>query len=636
MEIGLYDFYKYESLLKDESKFLKEVELQCAKSGVYKAVRILKLSGVVVNPFNNKRNEKVLKCSLEIIERFAKGPNEKLLIDKLRYDKKMIESVYERINRAREKKYEELLPNKKYERNTYLINLELILRSFNKWLNDVNKFKDVDQPKFPQSEIDNYEHIVETCSNVFKYFDYRKYDQKNIHRIFNEKSLKMANEHINLNWFWKEIDYFHDYWKYADLAIEVDDNRKLKVDFYDDEFDLITSVSDHRAKSLNTNQQMEIQNELNFNRFISEDSLYKNISREYLFSFFINPAKFYSESIPLSRWLEAYELLQEECKKKIKEHYLQLNMNNLLLIKKKSEWVNFFVKNDFTREESTIIIKQFTFHSQSTDFIDYPFIPFGDFLVVIPSLTEISIGGHAISSNFLNEKVQLQSRGHEFESSVIELLNSNGIKARKLVHKTNDTEYECDVAFQLDQDIYLVECKAHIQPFKLRQHASHLNKLEDDVKQLDRIADYYSQNLDLIKKQLSLSEDFSINNIYRVVLTTSMQGSNQRYGETFVVDNSSFRSMILRRRPSLKISNTHKIDEYHTEDFVCYQGSITSEKMIEYLGNPPQIHLTRKFFEKVEGQGSLAIVKKYKSQAPILEFSKDGRPSSRQLNFLKA
>lgn len=632
MKINLYDFYKYENLLKDDANFLKEIEKQCIKSGPYKAIRILKLSGVVINPFHNRKNEKILKRSLEIIEKFSKNAIEDLMIKKITYDKKIIESLYGHINELREDRYKHLGLNDEYERNTYLINLELVLRKFVKTLDDYRTFKDVKQMKLLQLEAEKYEYFVENCSNVIKYFDYKKSKSKNIHRNFKAQSLEMAHAHINLNWFWKEIDYYHEYWKYADLDFEIDETGSLKVDFFDDQLDLIISVSDYRYKNLNLNQQMEI---LNFKN-LKNSTFYKSISRDYLYSFFINPSRSYSESIPLLRWLEAYELLQEECNKKVKEQYSQLNMNSLLLVKTKYEWVSFFVKNGFTRKEGSLIIKQFTFHLQSTDFIDYPFIPFGEFLVVVPSLTGVSMAGHAISSNFLNERVQLQFRGYEFESSIIELLNSNGINAKKLFHKTNNTDYECDVAFQLDQDIYLVECKAYVQPSKLRQHVSHLNKLENDVKQLDRIANYYSENLHLIKKELSLSEDFSINNIYRIILTTSMQGTNQKFGETYVVDNSSFTSMILRKRPSLKMTGNRQIEEYYNEDFVCYEGSITSEKMIQYLENPPQIHLTKNFFEKGELQSSLAKVKKYKAHVSLFEFSKDGRPSLRQLNFLNA
>lgn len=214
------------------------------------------------------------------------------------------------------------------------------------------------------------------------------------------------------------------------------------------------------------------------------------------------------------------------------------------------------------------------------------------------------------------------------------MLKKSNVFATGLHYKDNDGEYECDVAFCLDQDIYLIECKAHIQPVKLRQHVNYLNKIEDYVKQLDRIAKFYKENPQLIKEKLSLSGDFVIKNIYKIVLTTSMQGSDQTYGDTFVVDNSSFSSMILRRNPSLKMSSPKEVIEYYSEEYACYQGNITSEKMLNFLECPPQIHITKKFFERTEGRSFLGKFIKYTSRIPLMEFSKESHPRENYLKIL--
>lgn len=331
----MYNFYKYENMLKKESDFLKELEKICTESSIDRAIRVLKLSGIVVNPFNNNKYEKLLKNSYDIISNFVKNDSDKLALEKLINDKKKIEDLYGKVNNLREEKIAELLSNSKYEKNTYLINLELTIRSFNEWINKGEVFKEVNTPEFPQAQIDMYEHILENSSNVFKYFDYKNYEQKNVSRNFNEDALKMAQEHIKLNTYWQEIDYIHDYWKYADLKIDFDENEQLKVDFFHDDLDLRISISDRRYKNFDTSQQMNIQNELNFQNQLTQDTLFKSISRRYFESFFINPSKAYSKNISVSKWLEAYELLQKECDEKIRKGYSQLSMKNTLLVKTK-------------------------------------------------------------------------------------------------------------------------------------------------------------------------------------------------------------------------------------------------------------------------------------------------------------
>lgn len=640
---GMYDFHKYENMLKKEDVFLNEITETCTKHGIKSAIKILKLSGLSITFLKPKKYELLFKKVYDILYGFISEDEDHLLLEKLLEDKRKIETLYNNVIKLRENKFKELFSDNidDYEKTTYLINLELTIRSLNTMIDRNKLFNKNGRFSYMQNQMDLYNNILQNSGKIINFFEYteretNKYELIKISKKFKENDLRMAKEHIKLNKIWSEIDYIHDYWKYGDLNIFFNEQQQFKFDFVDEELDLKICVSERRHDSFDFNEQMNVLNYLKFSEEPSKKILFQEINRNYFESFFINSSKAYSKEISISKWLEAYELLQAQCKRKIKKGYTQLSLSNTLLVKKKNDWINFFTKNGFSYKESSIIIDQFTFNSKSTDFIDYPFLELGNYLAIIPSIVISSTAGKAISYNFLNERVQLDFRGHEFESYIINELKKSNITGNGLYYKHSGAEYECDIAFCLDQDIYLIECKAHVQPFTLRHHINHLNKIEDYVKQLDRIADFYIEHPEHIKKQLFLSEDFSINNIYKIVLTTSMQGSNEKYNNTFVIDSSSFVSMLQRKSPSLKLSGSQQTIQYISEGYSCYEGDINSEKMLTYLNCPPQIHITKKFFEKTEATSELGKFTKYQSKVDILGYSESITPPRKYLEMLKS
>lgn len=638
-----YDFYKYENMLKDETIFLRELKKACTESDITHATEILKLSGIVVDALNTKKYENLFTECIDIIEKSIVTPQDEEILNRLKEDKKIFENMYNQITKSREKAFNELVSgNSVFEVNTYLIYLELALQKMGETIKKLSKRENGKEILYPQKEIDTYEVFTEVSNKVFKYFKYKNYPQDKHNRIFKIEDLRMADVHAKLNLLWNDIDFLYENWKFADLSIEFIDEQKIKAEFIDDNFDLHNMISDHRAHLLVAHKQMENVHEHSFRRTFSDDEnekkthgiLRRMVSTDFMDNFFIDSSKAYSKDIALIKWLEAYEIIQDECGKKLDAGPHRLSMNSILLMKKKKEWLSFFSKNGFNRKEAEIIMNQFTFHSRSTDFFDYPFIEFGEYLLLVPSITYNADAGKSISSNFLNERIQLDFRGYAFESNVISWLSEAGITCSSITDRHNKEEFQCDVAFRLDDDIYLVECKAHIQPMKIRQHANHLKKIEDNVKQLDRIARHFSDHENVIKKDLKLSDDFSIKNIHKIVLTTSMMGSNQKHGETFVVDASSFSSMILRKEPSKKMINKKEVMEFLPEKFECYQGKITSEKMLMYLENPPQIQLVRKMFKKVETNFYIGQVNKFMLQEPVLRFAKEEMTLDEKLEML--
>ncbi|RGL29258.1 hypothetical protein DXC69_25150 [Paenibacillus polymyxa] len=286
---------------------------------------------------------------------------------------------------------------------------------------------------------------------------------------------------------------------------------------------------------------------------------------------------------------------------KVKNSFLRIPAELIIELKKycisktKKRWKDLYKKNGFSSIEFETVFKIFTFNNKSQDIMDCPFIKIDDQFIIIPSLMAYADPARAISSNFLNRNCKLNFKGAGFEDRLKAGFKINNIKSSPLYKRVSDTEYECDVAFVVENDIFFVECKAHVQPYTTRQHANHLYKLYKETSQINRIADFYSNNPTIIKDQLNLGNDFQIGNYHRILITTSMIGTPLCVNGVYIVDESSFSMFVDRTPPSLMLIEEGVFKQQFTQRFDIYHGEITVNKIIDFLKSPPQIEILKSF-----------------------------------------
>src|SRR5690606_14822389 len=126
---------------------------------------------------------------------------------------------------------------------------------------------------------------------------------------------------------------------------------------------------------------------------------------------------------------------------------------------------------------------------------------------------------------------------------------------------------------------FLVECKAHVQPYTTRQHCNHLQKLNENTKQLNRIAEYYLKNIELINKKLDLPIDFKPEKVNKLVLTTAMIGQPMRINGCYIIDESAFTMIVDRVPPSLKYYDKGTLSEIPSDKFAIFNGELTAQKL---------------------------------------------------------
>ena len=631
-----YNFYKLENMIKeDPSKFINYLNDLLKTEGIDSVISAIKSTGFSINIFNEKKQKdkflKIIKSFYNELEIEGKFKIIKLLKESAYFNK-----LFNFQGELRKKYFEENgISNDRFEVVSYLISLELYLKEI-----DTDNTK-VNNEKFITKE-NLFDSAIESTGMILKNFMYTKSEFTGSKRNISPKIIEITETHILFSNFWNELNDVLEYWKYSEVEITEKDDGKIYFNITDDTFELNNHISNERFLNLRHGWQFnEITKILSKYNKLEEEKienllLNSNKSLDTLFATLYFGSPLLNEKIEgllLTEWIKAYQLLKSESDTFLKKQkkIQSLNLEKVCLSKTEYEWKKLFMQSGFTKEQSEEIIRFFTFNSKSLDLVDCPFIKVDDKLVVVPTLTKHADTARALASNFLNRDVNLSFKGQGFEDRTKVGLLINGITTGSLYKRTNGTEYECDVAFILEDDLFFIECKAHVQPFTGRQHANHLYKLYKETYQINRIADFFETNIQIVKEQLDLNENFSPKNIYRILLTTSMIGTPMFINGVYIVDESSFTMFIDRNPPSLTYVNEGKSKKYSSTRFDIFNGELTSQKLIDFLSAPPQIDIIKDFYKKTEIETELWDINRNTKVNQTIHFDTDLSDSEKSL-----
>ncbi|MBG9586086.1 hypothetical protein [Cytobacillus firmus] len=620
-----YNFYKFENLLKkDKNSFIKHIDETLKSNGIDTVLTILKSSGLSVNLFNNsKQKEKVSDIVDHISTQVGKEGIKK--IEDFKTEISYFELAFKRFEFLRKEffsKYETI--NDEYKVVSYLISLELHLRG----LTD-------ESSEFVKNELDNrtknqdfversalFDSAIESTGMILKYFMYNKNDFKGCKRNISPKILEASLTHVIFSELWFQLNDILEYWKYSNVEVSLKEDGKVLFEIVDKEFELNNLVSNERFNNLRTGWQMnrvgEMQKNIYGRKDINLDAILSQskLNLSYLFSTLYFGSPLLDDkinNIEIKDWIRAYQILIDESEKFLSKQKINrvYNLDKICLSKTVHNWKRLFKQHGFSNESSDVILQFFTFDNKSLDLVDCPFVKVDDTLVILPSLTSQADAARALASNFLNRNVNLDFKGTGFEERSKAGLLLNNIKNSTLYKRTKESEYECDIAFVLDEELFFIECKAHVQPYTTRQHANHLNKLYKETYQINRIADYFERNLSIVREQLKLPESFIPINTHRILLTTSMIGVPLFVNGVYIVDESSFTKFIDREPPSLNYFEKGSYVKYNSTKFEIYNGRLTSQKMIEFLNYPPQIMIAEELYKPKELTLDLFDIKRH-------------------------
>jgi len=595
-----YNIHEIEKHMKKGSeKFVAYLDGVYKKGGIDALITTIKSSGLYLNLFNDEmKNELTKSVTIYFESKLVK--DELIMLVKLIQESLLFSTLIYKFNEQKEKHFKDYPElNESNMAVSYILALE-------RYLSSLDAESDI---KAWRVKVGQFDSAAESTGMILKSFMYSNYAFYRTKNDISEKLLDASSKHLDFSVYWTEIDNLINIWKYSTLKIEEFPSLELfKFEIIDKVFELNNLVSNARFMNLKNSWEISALGEVATSYDIKDIKVKEQAVKakknelNYLVATLVFGTYTLEElvdNVKLHKWLTAYQLLVEESKKFLKQRtYSKYNLKDYCLSKTKKQWKMFFVRNGFNKSEFEVIFSGFVFNKKSQDLIDCPFIQFDDLYVIVPSLLANSDIPRALASNFLNRRLELSFRGNGFEDRTRADLDAKKIKNTTLYKRDNGTEYQCDIVFKIDTELYFVECKAHVQPYTTRQHTNHLYKLYEETAQINRIADYFIQNLDFVKSQLKLDPNEVISNTHRLIITTSMVGSPLCINGVYIVDESSFNTFINRTKPSLKIVNKNEFTKLETNKFEMFNGNITSEKMIEFLKSPPQIEITREFMEE--------------------------------------
>lgn len=144
----------------------------------------------------------------------------------------------------------------------------------------------------------------------------------------------------------------------------------------------------------------------------------------------------------------------------------------------------------------------------------------------------------------------------------------------------------------IDDHLFFIELKSNGHPIHFNRYyqtlvnisgdSSELNAKSSWIKQVTRYADFYSNQLNLVRDALKLPKKWKPNGILKMIITTSVFGDIYHQKDCYVIDKTSFYSFIERlSSTTIELRNGMKT-MIKPESAHLYHGEITIDKMMAF------------------------------------------------------
>ncbi|WP_188066199.1 hypothetical protein [Brevibacillus brevis] len=622
------NFISLENKLSNQTDFLKELESIILEKGLHSAINTLKSTGISINVYGTNKYKKLNERSIKLLYSHTDKLGSKILdeyIFQTEVFNRMFESLY---TQKRMKSVKAISDTEKFY--AYLLALEIFLRI----LEDQTINKGRNSAKYPftynlgqnagEFNLNYSEMSIEERGNLFEmisqesgkviaflqFYDCKHVDHGDIERNIDKENVIKSLDHLELIDQRKVLyDLFED-WKYNEYNIELIKANGIEITPVNKMKYLSRKISVNRYETI----RMKIMNKYNHFK-ISEDYL-DSRTRILAPRMFIDELEetdfrmcanqFFSvdlndkcDDIPLNEWLRAYAIVRV-----ISQEFLDtssfpstMNLSQWCVVKSIDEWKTEFIKRGISKDNVDKMLSIMTFDNNSQDLFDCPFIRVKDLFIVIPSIARIIQGSEALRSNLPRKGFDIAFKGNNFEKAILEALADASLKCDSLYFKyktdeENYDEYECDAVFLIGNDLFICECKSFLQPFSSRSFYDIENKKFEAVRQLNRISNFYSSNLHLIREKFELELTWKPRQIHKLLILSSMQGEVELVDNVHIVDYYSFNAFLYRKIPTANIMDK-KIKLNNGKYNWMLEGNITTNKLLKFIQKPVQIEFQK-------------------------------------------
>lgn len=216
-----------------------------------------------------------------------------------------------------------------------------------------------------------------------------------------------------------------------------------------------------------------------------------------------------------------------------------------------------------------------------------------------------------ISDAILSKKI-FPKKGELYEEDLRNLV-ADSIKVKVKKFKKND--YDIDLAFALDDTLYLCEIKNFFPTVNVYDYYQLRVKIKSAIEQLRRTSEYWiqPQNLEILTKKLEIDEK-NITYIKKLILCSNWIGDYVPDEDILIIEGSYFESYFEHTFPEevlkdiqgdkiILLSSTIKyFKKYKEHDF-------SAIALNDYLKNQPWVEFNKSRFQRITRKSSIRKIK---------------------------
>ncbi|UJB30499.1 hypothetical protein [Chromobacterium sp. Beijing] len=299
----------------------------------------------------------------------------------------------------------------------------------------------------------------------------------------------------------------------------------------------------------------------------SHSRLLKRWEENTVVSFYHLVEQFYSRDlkenylgVALNVWLKSYSLIL----RLINENSLKKDCFGLFFTVSKTDLLKLLSNEGIDKSDCEFVVSSLTFTNKSTDILDCPLILVSpDRYAILKSCASVIHPAFSIESLLRSKGADFQSQGNKFQNNILKFLQGKNIPCATVKVKN----FDCDVAFIFDDDLYLCECKSKFQQENVKGYREYLEGfLLDTVAQHKKTTDFFVGNLSYIRKELSLDANWNPVNIHKLIVTSALLGRSLRVNDFYILDEKTLKDFFSRAKMRKKNVVTGAIiEEYYDE-----------------------------------------------------------------------
>ena len=470
--------------------------------------------------------------------------------------------------------------------------------------------------------VDVIDYTMQQASKVVQAFIFHGY-------LYENEEFKCCGISTKIEWKYIEqsFPYFHlidirnvlfevlEDWKFGEYNLKrsgedinfIPDNT---IEFLNEKIEIQrfesyrqTTIGSNQSRNKSTQHSLSIDS-LAPHSFI--DKLEKTSYNEYLDYFSSDSLNYKVKNIELVKWLRAYAVIRYYNKDFLNKETFPNSSSpgNWLHITTSDYWVNLFIKHGIDKDSANFIFNKLKFKKNSVDWFDSPFIEVGKNIITVPSIVSSLHDVIALTSMATKEDMNLDFKGYTYEDRVLNDLKNNQIPATSINRKIENTDYQCDIAFLLGNDLFLCECKHTTQPVTQRKRYDFYNKkILEDVNQINRISKFYSSNLNHIidefnqQQSCKLAKKWKPRKIYRMIIYSCKLANMLEIDGVIITDYTVFSSLLYKKLPTFYKEDKPIKQIKPPKMKGVFNGRLTTNKLFNFLKNPWQINYQRSVTE---------------------------------------